>query len=91
MTELASLHAELRAALLAGDDTSAIRQAIAAAEMEQRAAAERKAQVAAERSAAEAQRIRSTADFIAAAATARLSAVTEPLRPPPAPMPWGVG
>lgn len=90
MRDLESLRADLRSALLAGGDTSGIRQAIAEAEAEQRAAAERQAQEAAERDAVEAERIRSTADSIAAAAVARLAAVTEALRPPPAPMPWGV-
>ncbi|WP_198374034.1 hypothetical protein [Neoroseomonas rubea] len=81
--EITALHAELRAALLAANESAPVRAAIAQAEAKQRAEAERQAQAAAERDAAEMQRIRSTADAVASAATARLAAVTEPLQPPP--------
>jgi sRNA-binding protein len=89
MDRIHQLRADLRAALLAGEDTNGIRKAIAQAEADHRAEAERQAQAAAKREAAEAARIRSIAETIAADATARLSATLAPLQPPPAP--WGVG
>jgi hypothetical protein len=85
MERIGQLRADLRAALLAGQDTGTIREAIATAEAEQRAEAQRQAQTAAAREAAEAERIRSKAETIVADATARLSAVLAPLQPPPAP------
>lgn len=86
MRDLEALHAELRAALLAGENTAVIRQAIAAAEAEQRATAEHRAQEVAERDAAEADRICSTAEAIAADAAERLTATMALLQPPAMPV-----
>lgn len=91
MRTLEALQADLRHALLAGEDTTAIRQAIAQAEAAERADEQRRADAAEARAADEAERIRCTAEELAAAATTRIEARIAELQPPPAPIIGGVG
>lgn len=84
MERIAMLRADLRTALLAGVDTSTIRAAIADAEAAERAGARRLADLAAERAAAEAARVRQSANMLAAVASERIIATIAALEPPPA-------
>ena len=86
MISLEELHANLRDALLAAGDTSAIRQAIAEAEAAEARAAREAAQRAAERTAAEETRIRREAEGLATAAADRVAAALAALAPPPPPL-----
>jgi hypothetical protein len=85
MRPLSELHADLRAALLAAEDTTRFRQAIADAEAAEAREAAAVAQRKAEHIAAEEARIRSDANVLAAAAAERIASTMATLEPPRAP------
>lgn len=89
MRTLTELRADLRSALLAAEDTVAIRQAIADAEAAEARAAREAVQRVAERAAEEEARLRHSANIMAAAAAQRIAGALAALEPPPAPR--GVG